>query len=290
MHRPLVIFGLAMAALSLVTGVALLIDDRTLDGMPLWAKPLKFAVSFTVYSFTWAWLLSLRKGKGRWGHRAGTILAVTATAEVAIIVVQASRVRHSHFNVATPLDFALWVGMGCTIAVLLLANIAAAVAVLLDRPADRPLAWAIGAGLIVSTIGLALGGLMIFPAEGQEGNLMGAHSVGLPDGGAGLPVLGWSTLAGDLRVPHFAGMHALQILPLLAPLTRKLHDTVRLRLIVIGGAGYTALLALLTWQALRGQPVVRPDALTLTVAAALAVAVVSAALASLRVPTLENSR
>ncbi|MEV4893992.1 hypothetical protein AB0K48_31855 [Nonomuraea sp. NPDC055795] len=284
------IFGFAMAALSLVTGAALLIDDRTLDGMPLWAKPLKFAVSFTIYSFTWAWLLSLRKGKGRWGHRAGTILAVTGAAEVAVIVVQASRVTHSHFNVATPLDFTLWVGMGVTIAVLLLANIAAAVAVLLDRPADRPLAWAIGAGLIVSTIGLALGGLMVFPGEDQEGNLMGAHSIGMPDGGAGLPVLGWNTLAGDLRVPHFVGMHALQILPLLAPLTRKLHDTVRLRLIVVGGAGYTALLALLTWQALRGQSIVRPDALTLTVAAALAMAVLSAALASLRLPTLENSR
>ncbi|MFE0146755.1 hypothetical protein ACFWY5_06420 [Nonomuraea sp. NPDC059007] len=209
---------------------------------------------------------------------------------MAVILAQAARVRHSHFNVATPLDFTLWVGMGVTIAVLLLANIAAAVAVLLDRPADRPLARAIGAGLIVSTIGLALGGLMAFPAEGQEGDLMGAHSVGLPDGGAGLPVLGWSTLAGDLRVPHFVGMHALQILPLLAPLTRKLHDTVRLRLIVVGGAGYTALLALLTWQALRGQSIVRPDALTLTVAAALAVAVVSAALAALRLPTLEKSR
>ncbi|WP_309232223.1 hypothetical protein [Micromonospora tarensis] len=122
---------------------------------------------------------------------------------------------------------------------------------------------------------------MTLPTQdaGVEG-VGGAHSVGVADGGPGLPVLGWSTTGGDLRIGHFVGLHALQVLPILAILlsrfANRLDERTRARLVVVAGAAYGVLTVLLTWQALRGQPLLRPDALTLVAVAALVVATATA--------------
>ena len=99
-------------------------------------------------------------------------------------------------------------------------------------------------------------------------NVAGAHSVGVLDGGPGLPVVGWSTAGGDLRVGHFVGLHALQALPILAMLLTRFGtrlDRADQGPAAAGGRRRVRRLTmLLTWQALRGQPLIRPDALTLT--------------------------
>lgn len=41
------------------------------------------------------------------------------------------------------------------------------------------------------------------------------HTIGANDGSEGLLITNWSKQYGDLRVAHFFGIHALQILPLL---------------------------------------------------------------------------
>jgi hypothetical protein len=116
------------------------------------------------------------------------------------------------------------------------------------------------------------GGLMTQPTAAQLAEtratqrltVFGAHTVGAPDGEPGMPGTHWSAEHGDLRVPHFVGLHALQVFPLtlLVLPRRKMTDTGRAHLVVVSAISYTGLFALLLWQALRGQSVIRPDAVT----------------------------
>jgi hypothetical protein len=105
-------------------------------------------------------------------------------------------------------------------------------------------------------------------AAGTEAPIEGAHSVGVEDGGPGLPVTGWSTTGGDLRVGHFVGLHGLQALPLFGYLLVLfapdwLRSGHRVALVWTFGLSYLGLVGVLTWQTLRGQPVISPDARTL---------------------------
>jgi hypothetical protein len=95
--------------------------------------------------------------------------------------------------------------------------------------------------------------------------IIGAHTVGAPDGGAGVPLTGWSREHGDLRVPHFVGLHAIQALALIAIGLRRWRRpaSVRVRAMLAAAASYAVLFLLLLWAALREQSIVALDATTL---------------------------
>ncbi|WP_228991522.1 hypothetical protein [Streptomyces sp. DH8] len=273
-----------MALFAVVCAVGLVVDERVLVGAPIWAKPFKFAVSFVAYCLTLAWMLTLLTRGRRTGRWAGHTVVATGLAEMVMITVQVVRGERSHFNTATPFDTALWNAMGMTVAILWAATLVIAALLLRARVADRATALAVRGGSLIALAGAGLGFLMTRPSEGQRAagdpdtaGTVGAHSVGVPDGGPAMPLTGWSTTGGDLRVPHFVGMHALQLLPLLlvalvllAPRFPPLREPgVRLRLVRVAVGGHAALVALLTWQALREQPLIRPDGITLAAAGAL---------------------
>jgi len=118
---------------------------------------------------------------------------------------------------------------------------------------------------------------------GQHLMIVGGHSVGVPDGGPGLPFLTWSTTGGDLRIPHFIGIHALQLLPLLSILfVRRFTEAVASCVVWVAAGGYASLLALLTWQALRAQPLLWPDVVTLAALGALLLATLGSGFAVAR--------
>ncbi|MFD5765036.1 hypothetical protein ACFWIN_04340 [Streptomyces sp. NPDC127049] len=283
-----------MGVFALVSAGGILLDDRTLVGAPIWSKPFKFAVSFVAYSLSLAWMLSLLPRGRRTGWWAGTVVTATGVLEMVLITLQVVRGRQSHFNQETPFDSAVFQAMGITVVVLWLAALTIAVLLLRARILDRATAWAVRLSSLIALAGAAVGFLMAQPTPDQlsatDPPIVGAHSVGVPDGGPSLPVTGWATTGGDLRIAHFFGMHALQLLPLvllvlaaLAPRFPRLTDPLlRLRLVLTASAAYTAVFALLTWQALRGQPLLHPDATTLITAATIATLTTAATLLTLR--------
>ncbi|WP_307179939.1 hypothetical protein [Streptomyces africanus] len=273
-----------MAVMAVVSAVGIVVDDRVLVGAPIWAKPFKFAVSFVAYCLSLAWMLSLLPGRRRVGWWAGTVVALASLVEMVIITGQVVRGKRSHFNHETPFDEALFNAMAVTVVVLWAGTLIVALLLLRARITDRASAWAMRCGILLALAGAAVGFLMTQPAPGQRrgvSEVVGAHSVGVPDGGPSMPLTGWSTTGGDLRIPHFFGMHALQLLPLLlmlltvlAPRFARLADErVRLRLVLLASGAYAAVFALLLWQALRGRPLTRPDGATLGAASLILIAV-----------------
>lgn len=300
-HPPLIITALIMCALSLVSVAGLIVDDRILLGAPIWLKPLKFSISLAIYTVTLAWLISLVNRAPRFKRWLGTIISIASLGEMAIIIGQVVRGRRSHFNYDTALDGVLFSIMGVTIIVLWLATAAIAVLLLRQRLRDRATTLAVRLGLLIALAGLGVGFLMTSPtAEQIEGmktappTTIGAHAVGVADGGPGLPLVGWSTTGGDLRIGHFIGMHALQALPLLllaltfaARRVSRLQDPeVQARLIVAASIGYAGLTALVTWQALRGQALIHPDTQTWAAAGVLTLATALATAFAVRPATL----
>lgn len=292
-HRPLMALTVLMVVTAIVSAGGLLLDDRMLTGQPIWLKPLKFSVSIALYTLTWAWLLSLQQRQRRWVWWSGTVAALLLGLEMVIIIGQVVRGRASHFNNVTPFDSMLFTIMGVAITTVWILGMVQGIVLLRERIADRAMTTAIRLGIALGSIGIGLAFLMTGPTPDQldalQHNLtpdrVGAHSVGVPDGGPGMPITGWSTTGGDLRIPHFVGIHAMQVLPLVAILlaaagrrvSRLADPGVRTRLVLVAGLAYAGLTALVTWQALRGQSLVDPDLLTLTALGALLAAIVIAA-------------
>jgi hypothetical protein len=273
---PLTAVGLLMLVALTGAMVGLWLDPRTITGAPAWLKPAKFSASIAIYTLTLAWVFTYLPNWPRTRRVVGSATAAAMFLEIAIIDVQAFRGTTSHFNLGTPLDSLLFTVMGAAIVLQTLTSVAVAVALWRQRFNDPALGWALRLGMTVTIVGALSGGLMTRPTAEQRAEVtrtkavtvVGAHTVGATDGGPGLPGTGWSVQHGDLRVPHFLGLHALQAFSLfVVALPRGWAESRRVRTVTAAAASYVVLFGLLMWQALRGQSIVAPDRTTLVVLA-----------------------
>jgi hypothetical protein len=250
-----------------VAVVAMGLDHREILGAPRWLKPAKFGISTAIYAFTLAWIFTWLPERRRLKAIVGWIVSVVIVLEVFLIDLQAARGVTSHYNVGTAFDAAVFGIMGTAILIAWLASIALTVVLFRHTFADEAFGWALRIGMLITVLGQATGGIMTTPTQSQLAaarttrmTVSGAHTVGAPDGGAGLPITGWSREHGDLRVGHFVGLHAVQLLPVAAWLIGPVGSAVRRRrAVLLLATAYFALFGILLAQALMGQPLLAPQ-------------------------------
>jgi hypothetical protein len=275
-----------LAVICVVVAIALIplwiLDSRQLLGVSVWEKPIKFYISVSIFSFTYSWLSSFLTRGGRWVKLTGFVIAVSLAVEIVIILAMASLGETSHFNVSTPTAIAIWSIMATFISIVLFSTIFISLMIMFQKQQEFNLKLALALGSINTAVGMGLAYLMTWPTATQLANyqgIAGAHAVGVSDGGPGLPFLGWSTVAGDLRVGHFFGLHSIQVAAILLALSLLLPIAFRIPLIVVGNITWLGFVGIVTWQSLRAEPFASPSALTLSgLAALLAVAALSFAL------------
>ncbi len=250
LHRAnpvLSLTGWLHLGLAVLAGVGLLLDHRLVTGALVWSKPLKFALSIVAYVWTLGWLLASLPEEAQRSVRLLSIwAAVSMTVEQVIISLQAGRGVPSHYNISTPLNRILLLLMALFVVVVTVMNIWAVYLAWRYQPhGSAGYGWGLRWGLTLFLAGTLLGGAMLRLSQ---------HTVGAPDGGPGLPGLGWSTRAGDLRIAHFLGIHALQALPLLGWALSRWQPHQAAVLTGVGALAYAALVVMLFARALNGVP------------------------------------
>lgn len=246
-------FGWLMLAGFLFALFASFVDQRTVTGVNTWIKPMKFCLSVAAYVWTLAWFLHYVRAS----RRAFEVISIGVTVlmfiEMVLLYSQAGRGVSSHFNFTTTYDAVVFSMMGVMIYANLVFDAWAAALFFVKRPAlPNSYLWGIRLGFLL---------FLVFALQGQLMINRMAHSVGVADGGPGLPIVNWSTVGGDLRIAHALGLHALQIIPLVGWLLFKYRE--RIKFLSAHATLVTALFAVvyaavcfgLLAQALAGRPV-----------------------------------
>ncbi|RNC86253.1 MAG: hypothetical protein ED556_08115 [Winogradskyella sp.] len=241
--------GILHFVLVAVCIVGFFLDTRMVTGINTWIKPLKFSISGGIYVLTSGYLATLYPFSKRKRNIINNLVSWPLAFEIVIVVFQASRGVRSHFNRGNAFDGILFGIMGLLISIVVMTMVFYIVETIrLKMKVSRPVQWGILLGWLVVFFGSWVGGQMI----GQM-----AHNVGVVDGGEGLPLLNWSTIAGDLRVAHFFGLHGIQIIPLFAVVvTQKLKTSRHIQSSVVIGFGllYALWIAYTFYQAKQGMP------------------------------------
>ncbi|MGC2698458.1 MAG: hypothetical protein WA738_21935 [Candidatus Angelobacter sp.] len=202
--------GWALMAIVPVFAAFALFASGSVQGVNPWIKPIKFSISFSTFASTVSlFLLALKIPE--WQLKlARRAIAVSVVLEITSLGAQAWRTAHAlagrgwiDGTLAQMTNSMVMVNTAIVIGILAL-FCANRVRI---QMVDGPMISAIRYSIVIFLAGNAAGGYML---------ARGSHTVGVADGGPGLPFVNWSTIGGDLRIAHFIAIHAIQIVPLFA--------------------------------------------------------------------------
>lgn len=205
-NTPLTIFGWISLGGAIFSSLMLNVSDTQVMGINAWIKPLKFFISTTIFVWSMAWYSDYLPHSSILTIYTWFVIFVLSF-ELVYIALQASKGELSHFNISTSFHASMFQLMGIAISLMTLFTLYIGILFFKEPLPDLPTAYLWGIRL----------GILFFVIFAFEGGMMGArlaHSVGGPDGDLGIRFLNWSLTKGDLRIAHFVGMHALQILPI----------------------------------------------------------------------------
>src|SRR5262245_25727506 len=238
--------------LMIVLLILLPFDSGQVEGRHRLIKPLNFAASMALYLATVVVLLDYLRASIWWKRIISWGISTCILIGITCITMQALRGTTSHFNNSTPFDSVVSLLMDIADPLNSVFIFVLLVFALQSRyDISRPTQWGLVFGVSLLLAGSVNGGLMV---------VHGQSVVGVEPGGPGLPVLNWSTKGGDLRVAHFLGIHALQVLPIagwLVDQVKGLSMRAKLTQVVAVSAGYCVLMGIVLLQALNGMPLVR---------------------------------
>jgi hypothetical protein len=214
-------------------------------GVNAWYKPFKFAFSTLTFAWAMAWycyyLPDFNIKLFNWS------IIVLLGFEVIYIAIQASKGQLSHYNLSSGFYSAMFSLMA--LAATLVTIYTAYVGFLFFKNSFPNLPiyylWAIRMGIIL---------FVIFSFQGFAMGSRLSHSVGAINDNSNWFIVGWSKTVGDLRVSHFIGMHALQVLPIISYYVLK-----NLKLTIVLSVIYDILALFTLIQALQGKPLIKSN-------------------------------
>ncbi|PJZ47261.1 hypothetical protein [Leptospira brenneri] len=232
--QPLFWNGIFMAGLTIAILPLLFLDTRTLLGTQIWIKPLKFTLSVGLYSFTTAWVMFIFLNDWKYSYRTQMILTITSFIEIVFITLQAARGEASHFNISTLWNQIVFSVMGTSISIFWLFHLWVGYQIFRKKAIPHSVKESLVWGLGIAGFAMIIAFFMTSPRPEQLESMKqgifqtsGSHNFGTGDPGKEIFFFGWSTKLGDMRVPHFFGMHVMQIFVFLSAYLMKKVDSVQ---------------------------------------------------------------